>query len=198
MLNRKFVLLIAIICVFLSIITVQDTYAKYTSSLNETTRISVARWRILVNNFDIRSGASTSNLVTPTFTGTANIASGVIAPTATGYFDLLIDASDTDLSFHYNITVTNANDSIVSDVIVTGCTFFAGGTGAGVPLAVNNGMVTGVIRLADQRVNKIRVNIEWLDGTGETMDNEEDTATTTAQESVAKVNVVANFIQASA
>lgn len=198
LLNRKFVLLIAIICVFLSVITVQDTYAKYTSTLNETTRISVARWRILVNNFDIRSSSTTTNLITPTFDGTANIASGVIAPTATGYFELLIDASDTDLSFHYNITVSNAQDSIVSDVRVTSASFYAGGTGAGVPLTVNNGAVTGVIRLVDQRVNKIRFNIEWNDGAGSTMDNAADTATTTAQESVAKVSVVANFVQASA
>ncbi len=198
LLNRKFVLLAACICLFLSAITIQDTYAKYTSSVNETTQIAVARWRILVNNFDIRNSSTTTNLIQPQFDGTTNIASGVIAPTATGYFDVLIDASGTDLSFYYNITVTNALDSIVSDVIVTGADFYAGNGSTSVPLAVNNGNVTGSIHLSDQRLNKIRFHIQWKDGTGENMDNTEDTATTMELESVAKLSVVANFIQASA
>ena len=92
LLNRKIVLLIACVCLFLCIITLQDTYAKYTSAVNETTDISIARWRILVNNYDIRSSSSTNNLITPVFAGNANIASGVIAPTAQGYFDVVVDA----------------------------------------------------------------------------------------------------------
>ena len=191
LLNRKFVLLIACICLFLSITTLQDTYAKYTSSVNETTDIAVARWRILVNDFDIRSSSTTSNLITPVFAGNTNIASGVIAPTATGYFLIRIDATGTDLSFNYNITIGNAADSIVSDVRVTNCTM------NGSPVTVNNGVVSGTISLADQRVNDLVVYIEWLDGTGENMNNADDTATTLVQNSVAKINVNANFTQLS-
>ena len=189
LLNRKFVLLIACICLFLSVTTLQDTYAKYTSAVNETTDITVARWRILVNNFDIRSSSTTSNLITPVFAGTTNIASGVIAPTATGYFDIVVDASGADLSFTYTITISNAVDSLVDDIIVTSCTM------NGSPLTVANGVITGTIGLQDQRVNTIRVFIEWLDGAGETMNNAADTSTTLAEESIAKINVNANFIQ---
>jgi hypothetical protein len=189
LLNRKLVLLIACICLFLSVTTLQDTYAKYTSSVDETTDISIARWRILVNNFDVRSSATTSNLITPVFAGNNNIASGVIAPTATGYFEVIIDATGTDLSFNYTIDIGNSEDSIVSDVRVTGCSM------NGAPLVVTNGQVTGTIRLSDQRVNRMIVYIEWLDGDGETMDNADDTNTTMAAESVAKISVNANFIQ---
>jgi hypothetical protein len=191
LLNRKFVLLIACICLFLSVTTLQDTYAKYTSSVNETTDISIARWRILVNDFDIRSSSTTSNLITPVFAGTTNIASGVIAPTATGYFLIRIDASGTDLSFNYTINIANAQNSLVSDVRVTNCTM------NGSAVTVNNGVVTGTISLSDQRVNDLIVYIEWLDGTGETMNNAADTATTLAEESVAKISVTANFTQVS-
>jgi hypothetical protein len=191
LLNRKFVLLIACICLFLSVTTLQDTYAKYTSSVNETTDISIARWRILVNDFDIRSSSTTSNLITPVFAGTTNIASGVIAPTATGYFLIRIDASGTDLSFNYTINIANAQNSLVSDVRVTNCTM------NGSAVTVNNGVVTGTISLSDQRVNDLIVYIEWLDGNGETMNNAADTATTLAEESVAKISVTANFTQVS-
>ena len=189
LLNKKIMLLIAFICLFLCIITLQDTYAKYTSAVNETTDISIARWRILVNNFDIRSNSSTNNLITPVFAGNANIASGVIAPTATGYFDIVVDATGTDLSFNYNINVSNSIDSPVNDIIVTNCTLNNN------PITVNNGVISGTINLSDQRVNTFRVYIEWLDGAGENMDNAADTLTTTLEESVAKVSVVANFTQ---
>ena len=189
LLNRKFVLLIACICLFLSVITLQDTYAKYTSAVNETTEIAVARWRILVNNYDIRSSSTTSNLITPVFSGNTNIASGVIAPTATGYFDIVIDASGTDLSFTYTIDIENSATSLVSDVVISNCTM------NGNPVTINNGVVTGNVRLNDQRVNTLRVYIEWRDGTGETMDNAEDTSATVGENNVAQISVNANFIQ---
>lgn len=189
LLNRKIILLIACVCVFLCIITMQDTYAKYTSAINETTDISIARWRILVNDYDIRSNASTTNLITPHFAGNANIASGVIAPTATGDFTIVVDATGTDLSFDYEISISNALDSPVSDIVVDSC--FLNGT----EVNVVNGVISGTITLADQRSNTFVVNIRWKDGTGENMNNAADTATTQLQESVAKVSVVAHFTQ---
>lgn len=188
LLNKKFVLLIACICLFLSITTLQDTYAKYTSSVNETTDISVARWRILVNNYDIRSSSTTSNLITPVFAGNTNIASGVIAPTSTGYFDIVIDATGTDLSFSYKINIENNVNSLVKDVVISNCTL------NGSPITISNGEVTGNIRLSDQRVNTLRVYIEWLDNDGQTMDNAEDTSAT-GDGAVASINVNANFVQ---
>ena len=191
LLNRKVILLAGFLCVFLCILTLQDTYAKYTSAVNETTDISIARWRILVNDFDIRSNSTTENLITPVFSGNANIASGVIAPTAEGYFDIVIDATGTDLSFAYTISVSNSDDSPVSDIKVTNCTL----NGTTIPFV--DDVITGNISLTDQRVNTIRVYIEWFDGTGENMDNAEDTSTTMLDDSVAKINVNANFTQIS-
>ncbi len=190
LLNRKFVLLIAVICLFLSVFTLTDTYAKYASSIDETTDISIARWRILVNDFDVRSSSTTNNLITPTFNGTTHIASNVIAPTAQGYFVVVIDATDTDLAFNYSISVGNAQNSLVSDVRITGCTL------NNIPVTLTNGTATGTIGLSDQRVNYLHVYIEWNDGQGSTMDNEADTATTLVEDGVAQISVNANFTQA--
>ena len=189
LLNKKIVLLLACVSLFLCVVTLQDTYAKYTSAVNETTNISIARWRILVNDFDIRSSSTTTNLITPVFAGNANIASGVIAPTATGYFDIVVDATGTDLSFSYDISITNSEDSLVNDIVVTSCTLNEQ------PLTINNNTITGNILLSSQRVNTIRVYIEWNDSTGQTMSNTDDTNTTLADNPVAKVNVNAHFIQ---
>ncbi len=190
LLNKKLVLLLAFVSLFLCIVTLQDTYAKYTSAVNETTSAAIARWRILVNDYDIRNSATTSNLITPVFAGTENIASGVIAPTATGYFDIVVDATGTDLSFIYDISIANSEDSLVSDIVITGCSL------NGQALSISDNRVSGTIRLSDQRVNTIRVFIEWNDGNGSTMTNVDDTSTTMEEESVAKIDVSAHFIQA--
>lgn len=189
LLNRKIILLIACICVFLCIITMQDTYAKYTSAVSETTDISIARWRILVNDFDIRNNSTTTNLITPHFAGNANIASDVIAPTAVGDMTIIVDATGADLAFNYTITITNHEDSPVSDIKVDSATL------NGVLINPVNGVITGTIGLNDQRINTFVVYFSWNDGVGSTMSNADDTATTMLQESVAKVSVVANFTQ---
>lgn len=194
LLNKKFILLIACVLVLLCFVTVQDTYAKYTSAVNETTDISIARWRILVNDYDIRSNASTSNLIEPVFNGSTHIASDVIAPTAEGSFTIVVDATGTDLSFNYDINVKNSIDSPVSDIVVTGVTL------NGTPISVTNNTdtdstISGTINLSDQRVNTFVVNIMWRDGTGENMNNAEDTATTLLEESIAKLSVTAHFTQ---
>lgn len=189
LLNKKFILLAAVVCAFLCVVTLQDTYAKYTAAIDETTDISIARWRILLNDFDVRSNSTTTNLIRPTFAGNANIASGVIAPTATGSFTIVIDATGTDLSFNYNIAISNSLDSPVSDIVVDSCTL------NGVEVDVDDGVISGTITLTDQRVNTFIVNIRWDDGENENMNNAADTLTTTLDESVAKLSVVANFTQ---
>ena len=194
LLNKKFVLLIACVLVLLCFTTVQDTYAKYTSAVNETTDISIARWRILVNDYDIRSNASTTNLIEPVFNGSTHIASDVIAPTAEGSFTIVVDATGTDLSFNYDINVKNSIDSPVSDIIVTSATL--NGTPANVVVnSSDESIISGTITLADQRVNTFVVNIMWRDGNGENMNNAADTATTLLEESVAKLSVTAHFTQ---
>ena len=190
LLNKKFVLLLALVSLFLCVITLQDTYAKYTSSLNETTNLNVARWRILVNDYDIKSNAATSNLITPVFAGTENISSGVIAPTATGYFDIIIDSTGTDLSFLYDISIANSEDSLVSDIVVKRCTLNEE------DVSFTNNQVTGTISLSNPlKVNTLRVYIEWNDGDGSNMNNQEDTSVTLESDAVAKISVTARFIQ---
>ena len=71
----------AMIFLALTIFLVHDSYAKYLTALNETTNIRVARWRILVNNNDIRANNTASAVVTPVFYQNNHIANNIIAPT---------------------------------------------------------------------------------------------------------------------
>lgn len=187
--NKKIILLMLCVSILLCFLTMQETYAKYSTSNNATSNMSIARWKILVNNFDIRNDISTSTVIQPVFSGNNNIRDGYIAPTANGYFDVLIDASETDVSFNYQISLNQNTDNEVLDLVITG-------------YSINNGItqtytdnITGSVNKNDEnKTIQIRVFVTWNDGNGALMNNEEDT-NTTGEDATAKLDVNLNFIQ---
>ena len=95
------------------------TYAKYSSSTVGNADIPIARWNIKVNNQSIKDSNDISATITPVFEGTNHIAKDIIAPTATGYFDLVFDFTGADVSFKYDISVSASDLSVVSDLVAT-------------------------------------------------------------------------------
>lgn len=187
-LNRKITFLLALLALFYCISLIQSTYAKYLSTADADTNITIARWNILVNNQDISQNSNFSEVLEPTFTGNENIKDGVIAPTATGYFDITLDGSTTDVSFSYDISFSEADDNTVTDLKIT--KYEIDGHSY-----TYNGPISGNILLNDQnRALTVRVYVEWVDQTDdETMTNVDDT--TAANGGVAKFKVNVNVIQ---
>ena len=111
--NKKITIPLCIICFLLCLFFIEDTYAKYITSTNESASMNIARWRILVNNKDIRENSTTNAVITPIFNGNDNINSGIIAPNSEGYFDLIIDATEADVSFKYKIEISVNQNSPV-------------------------------------------------------------------------------------
>ena len=187
-LNRKITFLLALLALFYCVSLIQSTYAKYLSTADADTNITIARWNILVNNQDISQNSNFSEVLEPTFTGNENIKDGVIAPTATGYFDITLDGSTTDVSFSYDISLSEADDNTVTDLKIT--KYEIDGHSY-----TYNGPISGNILLNDQnRALTVRVYVEWVDQTDdETMTNVDDT--TAANGGVAKFKVNVNVIQ---
>ena len=187
-LNRKITFLLALLALFYCVSLIQSTYAKYLSTADADTNITIARWNILVNNQDISQNSNFSEVLEPTFTGNENIKDGVIAPTATGYFDITLDGSTTDVSFSYDISFSEAYDNTVTDLKIT--KYEIDGHSY-----TYNGPISGNILLNDQnRALTVRVYVEWVDQTAdETMTNVDDT--TAANSGVAKFKVNVNVIQ---
>lgn len=181
--------LFALACLCLSVFFIGDSYAKYLSSVNETTKIKIARWRILVNNNDIREANTANAVITPVFLTNQNIANGIIAPTSEGYFDLIIDSTGADVSFKYALSVATASDSAIQDLVVTG-------------YSINNGTIElpasdpifeeTVMYSSNVTTNTVRVYIKWDDSASATMDNADDTA---AADGYAKLDVSLKFTQ---
>ena len=186
-LNRKITFLLALLALFYCVSLIQSTYAKYLSTADADTNITIARWNIL-DNQDISQNSNFSEVLEPTFTGNENIKDGVIAPTATGYFDITLDGSTTDVSFSYDISFSEADDNTVTDLKIT--KYEIDGHSY-----TYNGPISGNILLNDQnRALTVRVYVEWVDQTDdETMTNVDDT--TAANSGVAKFKVNVNVIQ---
>lgn len=190
--NKKITFPLAVLCLLLCIFLIQDTYAKYITTTNESANMTIARWKILVNNKDIRENSTTNATITPVFEGNNNIKDNVIAPTSTGYFDLIIDATEVDVSFTYKIEISPSDTSPVKDLIATK---YKIDNQEEIPLTKDNQVIENTILHKDNtnQIN-IRVYIMWDDSENSTMNNQEDTETT-KEDKEATMNVKLSFIQ---
>lgn len=191
--ERKIKLLIAVICLILCIFEVSKTYGKYTESKQGQTQFAVAMWRILLNGTDISSNAELSSLINPVYENNSNIASGVIAPSSEGYFDIEINAVNTQVTFQYNISVTTADNTNVEDLMVYAYRVGTNGNITNVSNGLNS--LTGIVAHdAQNKIINLRIYFKWLEGTGESMNNVADTAASLAG-GTGKLNVSAQFTQ---
>ena len=188
---------IFLVTITVVIIIIYNSYSKYITSVNGNAAIGIARWKILVNNQDITRNNSLNNVITPSFPGNNDIASGVIAPTAEGYFDMEIDATNTDVSFKYIISTSDNPNSAVSDLIISGYSI-DGGSRQSISSSENGFSIENTIpyNSLDKTVN-LRVFLKWNDDSenGALMDNADDTSVTTTETNLAKVNVNLRFVQ---
>ena len=192
--NHKKILLILIgICIcFLLFYTIQ-IYAKYLTSAEGSTTLTIANWNILVNDLSIKNNTDISNSIVPVFPGNEHIESGIIAPTVEGYFDLNLDFSNADVSFKYEISVTSDENSSVKDLVATG---YSLDDGEKVIFENYDENISETIILSSNiDTRKVRVYIMWNDDDeSQTMTNDDDTISTSS-ENPPLLNVNVSFTQ---
>lgn len=186
--KRKIIFFVALMSLFYCVTFMQDTYAKYVSSTSAIADLTIARWSILINNQDVVNESDFSETISPVFAGSANIRSDVIAPTASGYFEIILNGENTDVSFSYTISI-DTSDCVIEDLVIT--SYQIGNT----TYTYNGNDITGNILLNDaSRTQTIRFNVEWNDSAlTETMDNADDTAVVAEETAAFDINV--NLIQ---
>lgn len=191
--NKKFLFLLIGIFICLLLFSVVQIYAKYLTSANGQTGITIAKWNISVNNKSIKNNSDISADIIPIFTGNEHMAPDIIAPTAQGYFDLNFDFSDVDVSFKYEITVSVDENSSVSDLVATG---YSIDDGEIINFDEFNQPISDTILLNNNpNQRKIRVYILWNDEEETSiMNNEEDTQST-KQDIPALLDVNISFTQ---
>ena len=191
--KRKIFLLLSFLSLFICLYFVSDTYAKYLTRASAGVNGKIAKWNIVVNDTNVKNNDTLTEVITPVFAGNTHVAQNVIAPTVTGYFDLELDATDVEVSFTYNISVTR--NSSLRDFIVTGYKVDNGEV-IDVDTSVETPTISNDILLSDTtRVHTIRVYIGWNDDVDtQELNNAQDTAVTSNLDEV-NLTVNMSFIQ---
>ena len=186
---RKLVIFAALMALFYCVSLIQSTYAKYITSAIGTANMTFARWSILVNNQDVVNNSNFSSTITPNFTGTTNIRSGVIAPTSQGTFDIVLDMTDVDVSLDYTVSASISNNNTVSDLKIISYTI------DNVTTPYTSSFTNRVLLNSNTRTVTITFNVEWVEDAqdGAIMNNAADTQAATS--GVAALDVNVNFVQ---
>lgn len=188
--KKKIMFFVALICLFYCVSLMQSTYAKYVTTADTNADFTIARWNILVNDQDIKESSNFTNLIVPTFEGTTHIKEDVIAPTSEGYFDIVIDGTETDVSYTYTLTIDYAASNDVDDLIITKYTI----DDINYSYDIGDPITDDILLNAENKVTSIRFFVKWNDDpTTQTMDNAEDTSTTSYGNAAFAVNL--NVIQ---
>ena len=167
---------IIFIVLFITIVSIsliylfQTSYAKYRRNTNGEVQGRVASWDIKVNNESITTNTTLTNKIVPTIDDSNYVKQGTIAPGSTGYFDLIIDATNVDVDFTYTITGEIAEETPLEDLIIKG---YKVNDGSLVNFNSTTG-ITGDIPMNTSQTT-IRVYFEWDDSDTNNMDNQEDT-----------------------
>lgn len=187
--SKKVKILLAFTSLLLLVNSIQDSYAKYVSSASANGNFTIAEWTFKVNDQDILNESDFSSTIVPVIDANPNIKEGVIAPTSKGYFDVIVDHSRVGVTYKQDITLSYGEDSI-TDMVFTGYTL----NGGEVTDIGETNTVSVIHNLSDEStIDVYRFYVEWIDGTGETMDNQEDTEASANGTTSVKINL--HFIQ---
>lgn len=168
--KRRIKILIAFVALAFSLSIISTTYSRYVADANGDVALTFAKWQILVNDEDITSGNVESIDITPTIVENENVASGKLAPSSLGYYDIELDVSNVETSFDMHITLDNED---MSDLRITSYSI-----DDGEEIEIEDGQIDESFDYdEDLETINIRIYFEWYDvddGDSE-MDNEDDT-----------------------
>ena len=138
------------------------TFGVFESRILRGTAIQIAAWSVKINDGIVSSETKTFTISDITWDSASNVVPGKVAPGIEGYFDMVIDPNNTDVSVRYDITydishLQNINPAFTligvveldnNDIVVTNNTY------------------TGLILLDDIRNNvthTVRTYVKWED-----------------------------------
>ena len=156
-----------------------NTYSRYVADTTGDIKIGFAKWQIAVNENDISDNTVSTINITPTMNANDNVDSNTIAPSSSGYFDIVIDPTNVDVSFDYSISIDLLNENM-PDLIISEYSFLSKNYNEGdditrIPLENSTITDTFDINVDTNEPFTIRVFFEWFEGNDETMDDQADT-----------------------
>ena len=155
--KSKILYITCAIMIFVTIYEITNTYGLFESNINMNADSKLATWNILINDTNIGKSETFTidNFISEE---DSNVASGKIAPGTSGYFNINIDPSTTQVSIRYDLTfdfskldnlftITKVEEKNGYNLIKTG------------PNTYSNVITLNEIK--ENKTNNIRVHIKW-------------------------------------
>ena len=153
---RYKIIIFVLFSLLLVTFVILDTYALFETNGTASSQMTIGAWKILVNNTDI-SQNNTITLSNFNYTSSSHTENGYFAPGTTATFDIIMDASQSNVSVQYELVI---DDSQIEDYPNINFTVLNVDTNQTVP--VDN--ISGVIPLnAVNRTVTLRMSLTWSD-----------------------------------
>ena len=190
---KKFKVLLVIASLAFTLSLMSNTYSRYVASSEGNVALEFARWQILVNKSDITDSTTSTLEFEPVIdTNNDNVAANKVAPSSTGYFDVVIDPTNVDVSFNYSIELSisnsltdeNGNPISIDDLKITEYGILPEKYIEGEDLKTTaidslTSTITNTVIYENDGFKPftIRIFFKWFEGTkeNETMDDQADT-----------------------
>ena len=180
---KKVLKILTLIMLILTILKISDTYAKYYTKAHTGTLIQdVGQWIIKVNEMDIYSeNGENVEFTANNFKNFSNpnATPDKISPSSTGYTDIVIDPTGTDVAVRYDIEIDLTG---VSSLAIEARLEMASGDNTLVKTGENT--YSGIISLSDvQAGNKanVRCYVTWINDENK---NQEDSLAGMGEEQI--------------
>lgn len=155
--KSKILYITCAIMIFVTIYEITNTYGLFESNINMNADSKLATWNILINDTNIGK-SETFNIDNFISEEDRTVASGKIAPGTSGYFNININPSTTQVSIRYDLTfdfskldnlftITKVEEKNGYNLIKTG------------PNTYSNVITLNEIK--ENKTNNIRVHIKW-------------------------------------
>ncbi len=156
---KKIFFIFGLVATFLLLFKFSTSFALLESKAVHVVSSDVATWSIIINNTDI-SNSSTSFVIDQiNWDSSDNVKEGKVAPGIGGYFDIIIDPSNTDVSIMYNL-IFDFSSLENTDIEVESISEISNNE----IIRTGQNTYTGIINLSDINngiTNDIRVNLKW-------------------------------------
>ena len=181
---KKFKIILLLISLTTCVSLMNGTYSRYVASAKGDIDAQISKWQVLVNDTDITNNTTANVNIKPVIEENEFIANDTFAPSSKGYFDIIINPENVNMSFNYNVNLNIENENM-PDVLISKYAIIPESYTEGDDLdliLINNNTITNSL-LFNKEIDKfkfeeftIRVFFKWYEGVDELMDDEDDTA----------------------
>ena len=102
---KKTLIFISVVFLLLTVLQVANSFGLFETKIENETDLEVAKWHIFVNQYDLNGQDQTFYVDQITYTDRQGKQVDHFAPGVTGTFQIVIDPTDTEVSFQYQMKI---------------------------------------------------------------------------------------------